>query len=167
MKRLILVAMTSMLVGACSDQDTTVISPPPPTLGLDFTLSVDQNDFGGLTVIGTVKNTGTLSVKTRTGVCMEPGLQFTFFDPQGNPVQASCKCGPHPLCPTTSHYQVAPGETIGDSDWFQGKLWESGHSRPAPPGLYTAVVDFEYWTDLGASRDRLTREVQFLWARSN
>lgn len=165
MKRLLLVTMTSMLVCACSDQEMTVTPPPSPTLGFDFTLSVEQNDFGGLAVIGTVKNTGTLLVKTRTGICMEPGLQFTFFDPQGNPIQVSCECGPRPMCPTTSHYPVDPGETIQDAEWFQGKLWDSGHSRPAPPGLYTVVVEFQYWTDSGASRDKLTRQTQFLWSR--
>ena len=98
MKRLLLVTMMSMLVGACSDQDATITLPPSPTVDFDFTVTVEQNNFGGIAVVGTVKNTGTLSVKTCTGICMEPDLQFTFLDPQGNPVQVSCECGPRPLC---------------------------------------------------------------------
>jgi hypothetical protein len=167
MKRLLLVTMAAMLVGACSGQDKAVNPSPSPTPSFDFTLSVEQNDFGGLAIVATVKNTSTLSVKTRTGVCLEPGLLFTFFDPQGNPIQVSCECGPRPLCPTTSHYSVASGETISDSRWYQGELWESGNSRPAPSGLYTVIVEFEYWMDSGASRDRLTRGVSFLWEQSN
>jgi hypothetical protein len=164
MKRVFVTIILSLLLGACSEQDVPVTAPIPE-LGLEFSVFVEPNDFGGIAVIGAVGNTGTLTVKTRTGQCMGPALLFTFLDPNGEPIQVSCNCGPRLMCPNTSSYPVNPGELIHDARWFQGRIWEGGGSYPAPPGQYTVLVAFEYWTEDRRTSTTLHRSIQFLWSR--